>query len=405
MAQAKLSREVGVALLLFYGLGNILGAGIYVLVGKVAGIAGYFSIFAFVLACVILVFTALSYAELVSRYPVSAGAAVYVEEGLGVRTLSVGVGLMMAVAGLVSAATIAHGFAGYLRQFVYIDTSLSMIILIALLVTIAILGIKASVVVAGVLTVVEILGLLLIIYYGFDRISMPLVNYKELIPQLKFSDISMVFLGAFLAVYAFLGFEDMVNIAEEVKEPSKTFPRAIVLALGISTLLYILIVLVALQTLSLNELQHSTAPFADIYKKLTGRDPLLIAMIATFAVINGALIQLIMASRIVYGMATKGWLPSTLAQVSSRTKTPIYSTLLVGLITIAFALLFELVALASYTSMLILIVFTLINISLIRIKSAKPPPQGVMNIPLWVPWAGMLLNLLLITAKLFFDKG
>ncbi len=402
MAQAKLSREVGIALLLFYGLGNILGAGIYVLVGKVIGIAGYFSILSFLLACVIAIFTAFSYMELASRYPVSAGAAVYIKEGLGSTPLSLVFGLLMATAALVSAAAIAHGFAGYVGQFVEVNKEISMLLLISVLVAIAISSIKISVVFASVLTVFEIIGLLMIIYYGFDKITNPMIVFSEFIPSFRFSDISILFLGAFLAFYAFLGFEDMVNIAEEVKEPSKAFPIAIALALFIATLLYILIVLVALETLSLQELQSSNAPFADIYKKLTGTDPLLISMIGSIAVINGALIQIIMASRIIYGMASNGWLPSFFSKVSSQTKTPVLSTLFVGLVTIVFSLVFDIVALASYTSMLILIVFTLVNISLIKVKSSGPAPKGIVQIPLWVPWCGVALNLLLLIMTLSF---
>jgi amino acid transporter len=405
MKQVKLSRKVGLFLLLFYGLGNILGAGIYVLVGKVAGIAGYFSVFAFLLACMIALFTALSYMELASRYPVSAGAAVYIQEGIGFRALSVSFGLMIAVAVLVSAAAISHGFAGYLSQIVPIDNNLAMVLLILSLVMIAIIGIKISVVIASVLTAVEIFGLLLLIYHGFDKITHPAIRFSEYLPQWSFQDLSVVFLGAFLAFYAFLGFEDMVNIAEEVKAPSKTFPLAIILALGISTLLYVLIVIVALESLPLQELQDSQAPFTDIYTKLTGKDPLVISLIGAFAVVNGALIQIIMASRILYGMAAKGWLPVFLAQLSPRTLTPVNATILVGTVTILFALLFDLVDLAGYTSMLILIIFILVNISLIRIKRRVPSPKGVISIPMWVPWCGLALNLLLIGMQLFFDKG
>jgi amino acid transporter len=400
MAQTTLSREVGVILLLFYGLGNILGAGIYVLVGKVAGIAGYFSVFAFLLACVIALFTALSYMELASRYPVSAGEAVYVQEGLGSRPLSIAFGLLIAMAGLISAATIAHGFAGYLSQFLLMDKELSILLLIAALVAISIASIKISVVIASLMTVLEIVGLLIIIYYGFDKITSPTIAVSTFVPRFSFADISVIIMGAFLAFYAFLGFEDMVNIAEEVKEPSKTFPIAIILALGISTLLYILIVIIALETLSIEELQASGAPFADIYKRLTGEGPVLISIIGSFAVINGALIQIIMASRIIYGMSAKGWLPSVFAKVSSKTKTPVHATLFVGGVTIVLSLSFDIVALASYTSMLILIVFTVVNISLIRIKSFSDTPEGVLQIPLWVPWTGMVLNVFLIIMEL-----
>jgi len=396
MGEVKLSREVGLVLLLLYGLGNILGAGIYVLIGKVAGISGYFSIFAFLLACVVALFTALSYTELASRYPVSAGEAVYVQEGMGSKKLSIMVGMLIAVAGLVSSATLINGFVGYLKQFVDLNAEFSMILLILILVSVSIKGIKASVIFAAVLTLIEVFGLLLIIYYGFDGIINVKIALTEFIPSFDFSDISMIVLGAFLAFYAFIGFEDMVNIAEEVKDPAKTFPRAIALALAISTLLYILVLLVAFDTLSLDALKNSTAPFADIYQKLTGKDPVLISIIGMFAVINGALIQMIMASRIVYGMSVNGWLPICFSKVSPKTKTPIRSTLLVGMITAVFALFFDIVSLASFSSLLVLIVFTLVNVSLIKIKSLTIQPQGVVQIPLWVPWSGMLLNLSLI---------
>lgn len=401
MSRVKLSREIGVFLLLFYGLGNILGAGIYVLVGKVAGISGYFTVFAFLLACIIALFTALSYMELASRYPVSAGAAVYIQEGIGFKPLSIGFGLLIMSAGLLSAATISHGFAGYLNQFVKIDEKIAIVLLIVLLVSISIKGIKASVIAATILTLIEVFGLLLIVYYGFGEITDPSISYTAFVPTFEFSEISLIFFGAFLAFYAFVGFEDMVNIAEEVKEPSKTFPIAITLALAISTVLYVLIVIVALQTLPLDELQKSSAPFSDIYKKLTGQDPIVISIIAIFAVINGALIQIIMGSRILYGMARKGWLYASLAEVSSLTKTPIKATLLAGVITVVFALLFDIVSLASFSSMLTLVIFTLINVSLIRIKHTVPAPKGVIELPLWMPWCGVVLNLLLVGMTLF----
>ncbi len=404
MRQVRLSREIGVFLLLFYGLGNILGAGIYVLIGKVAGISGYFTVFSFFLACIIALFTALSYMELAARYPVSAGEAVYIQEGIGFKPLSVGFGLLIMAAGLFSAATIAHGFAGYLSQLVQIDSNIAIVGLIIVLVVISITGIKISVMAASILTLVEIFGLLLIIYHGFDEIVSPSISYVSFVPRFEYSEISVIFLGAFLAFYAFIGFEDMVNIAEEVKVPSRTFPIAIISALSISTILYILIVVVALQTLPLSALQESSAPFSDIYKTLTGKEPIVISMIGAFAVINGALIQIIMGSRIIYGMALKGWLPKRLSDVSYITKTPIIATVTAGVITMTFALFFDIVSLASFSSMLTLVIFTLINLSLIRIKQKRPDVQGVLKVPLWMPWCGVGLNILLVGMTLFVER-
>jgi len=401
--KVKLSRELGVSLLLFYGLGNIVGAGIYVLIGKVAGIAGYLSLFSFVLACAIALFTALSYAELASRYPVSAGEAVYLQEGLQTKSLSISIGFMIIMAGLLSAAAISQGFVGYLRQFIDINESVALIVLIALLSFVSITGIKQSVVVATVFTIIGLFGLLLLIYHGFDVIINPPVPYASFVPSLDFSDMHLILLGSFLAFYAFIGFEDMVNVAEEVKEPHKTFPIAIFLALLISTLLYVLIILVALQTLSIEALKSSKAPFADIYIGLTGKDATLISIIGMFAIINGALIQLIMASRMVYGMAKNSWLPAFFTRLSVRTKTPIVASMGVACITIVLALSLDVVSLASYTSMLILIIFTLVNIALIRIKSRYKAPEGIIEVPLFIPYCAVVLNLCLILMKLFFN--
>lgn len=402
MDKPKLSRELGIALLLFYGLGNILGAGIYVLVGKVAGVSGYFSVLSFVIACVISLFTALSYMELASRYPVSAGEAVYIQEGIGSKLVSIVIGIFIAGAGLVSAAALTHGFVGYLGEFISVNETVAIITIISLLVWLSAKGIKASVITAAVFTVIEIFGLLLIIYLGFDNLINIKIEYTEFVPDFTMTNMGIVLLGSFLAFYAFIGFEDMVNVAEEVKEPAKTFPKAIILALIISTILYILIVLVSLQTLGLEELVDSKAPFADIYRSITGEKAIVISLIGLFAVINGALIQIIMASRVMYGLASKGWFFKYFDHVSSSTKTPIRATILVGIITILFALFFDLVTLAGFTSMLILIIFTLVNIALIRIKSKQRRVEGIIDIPLWVPWCGVILNLLLIGVKLVY---
>jgi len=401
MIKSKLSRELGVALLLFYGLGNILGAGIYVLVGKVAGVAGYSSVLSFVVACIIAIFTALSYMELASRYPVSSGEAVYIKEGIGSKNLAIASGIFIALAGLISAAALSHGFVGYLSEFISIPVPFSITMIILLLVLLSIKGIKASIIMASIFTAIEIFGLLLIIYFGFDNIINPNIPYTQFIPEFDITEVGIIFLGSFLAFYAFIGFEDMVNVAEEVKNPTQTFPRAILLALIISTILYILIILVALQSLELEQLVLSKAPLSDIYQNISGYDPIIISIIGLFAVINGALIQIIMASRVVYGLSSKGWLPKYFARVSNVTKTPVEATVLVGIVTVVFALFFDLVTLAGFTSMLILIIFTLVNIALIRIKKIKPKVEGVIEIPVWIPWCGVILNLLLISVKVF----
>ncbi len=400
-APQHLLRKISMPMLLFYGLGNILGAGIYVLIAEVANTAGMYAPFSFLVALVIVSFTALSYGELASRYPDAAGVALYVKKGLGSTRLSVIVGLTIALAALISAATIARGFTGYMQELLPVPEWLSLIGLIATLTLIAVWGIGQSVAIAVTLTFIEIGGLLLILWIGLPVLPTLPERALELIPPLEWGVWHAIALGGFLAFYAFLGFEDMVNIAEEVKAPERAYPKAIMIALVIATLLYLCVSLVSVLLLSSEQLATTAAPFAAIYEEATGQKATLISVIGTFAIINGALIQIIMASRMVYGISKRGWLPSPLAYVSAKRKTPVAATLLVSAITLAFALWLPLVTLAKLTSFLILIVFTVVNLALMRIKRRDPDPKGIYRVPFWVPLTGFVVNVLFFGVQLF----
>jgi amino acid transporter len=402
MAQPQqLLRKITMPMLLFYGLGNILGAGIYVLIAEVANTSGMYAPFSFLVALVIVSFTALSYGELASRYPDAAGVALYVKKGLGSTNLSVIIGLTIALAGLISAATIARGFTGYLAELVPLPEWLALLGLITILGLIAIWGIGESVAIAVTITFIEIGGLLLILWIGLPVLPTLAERAPELIPPLEWDVWYGISLGGFLAFYAFLGFEDMVNIAEEVKAPSKAYPRAILFSLIIATLLYLSVSLVSVLLLTPQQLATTDAPFATIYEHATGNEGTLITIIGIFAIINGALIQIIMASRMVYGISKKGWLPSPLSYVNSKTKTPVVATLLVSAITLGFALWLPLVTLAKLTSFLVLIVFTVVNIALIRIKRQHPDPEGAYLVPFWIPVAGLVVNIIFLALQLF----
>jgi amino acid transporter len=385
-----LKRSLSLPLITFFGLGNILGAGIYVLVGKVAGEAGYFAPLAFFIASIIAGVSAFTYAELASRYPVSAGVAVYLHEGLNLKPLTIAVGLMITFAGMVSSSALAHGFAGYLSVFIDIPQWLSIGALILVLGGLAIWGINESVAAAAALTVVEMFGLIMVIFVGGDHLaSIDLANH---LPDDAFGVVPWagVFSAAFLAFYAYIGFEDMVNVAEEVKQPEKNMPRAVILALIISMVLYAGVSVVAILTLSPEQLSQSDAPLALVYEQATGKSPVVISLIGIFAVVNGALIQIVMASRLLYGMANNGWLPDFFKQINPHTRTPINSTLVVVAIILSFALVFHLVTLAQLTSYLILMVFTLVNLSLIKIKQSDPHPDKVRVFSIWVPRFGFV---------------
>jgi len=215
-------------------------------------------------------------------------------------------------------------------------------------------------------------------------------RWPELVPGLDAMQWEGILLGAFLAFYAFIGFEDMVNVAEEVQDPTRTLPRAILLALASATVLYILVALVVVLALPPAELAETRAPLALIYERVTGQPPTLITLISLFAIINGALIQIVMGSRVLYGMSREGWIPRWLGLIHGRTQTPHLSTLLVTGIILVLALWFPLVALAKFTSFVILVVFAFINLALIRIKRRDPSPSGARVFPAWIAWAGFL---------------
>lgn len=397
----KLRRSIGPVFLTFYGLGNILGAGIYVLLGKIAAQAGFYIPVSFLVASVVVAFTALSYAELSARMPLSAGEAVYLHRAFGYRWLSVLVGVLIALAGILSAATISRGFVGYLNVFVDLPATLGIVALVLVLGAIAAWGISQSVGIAALITIVEIIGLLLVIGAGGHTLESLPRRFSEVAPNTEFVVWQGIVTGAFLAFYAYIGFEDMVNIAEEVKAPQRNMPRAIILALVISTILYLLVAVISVMAVSPRELAVSDAPLALVYERLTGRPSTIISVIAIFAVINGALIQMIMASRIFYGISHQGWLPSLLSRINEHTRTPLYSTALVVILILAFALWLPVVTLARVTSFIVLAVFVLVNSALVFVKGRDPYPPAVKVTPGWVPISGVVTCLGLVIFEVY----
>lgn len=399
-----LKRTLTLPLLTLYGLGNILGAGIYVLIGKVSGVAGMMAPLSFFVASLLVVTTAFTYSELSSRYPVSAGEAVYLFKAFGNRHLSFIVGIMIVITGVLSAATITVGFIGYLDIFVDLSNLITITLLLTILGILAIWGIKESVQVAAFLTLIEVTGLLIIIWFGRDYLHS--IDTQAYLTVFQFEDLAIwsgVFAGSFLAFYAFIGFEDMVNVAEEVIEPEKNMPKAIILSLAIASIIYILVSLVAVNAVPLESLSAHKAPLALIYEKLSGFSPNLIAVIGMLAIINGALIQIIMASRVLYGMSKQKWLPSILSNINKKTKTPIYATLIVVLIIYILALWLPIMTLAELTSLFILIIFSLMHLALLVIKKKQPKPrENIRRYHFSLPLIGLITNTGFIAFYLLF---
>lgn len=377
----------------FYALGTILGAGIHVLIGKVAAESGLFAPLTFAVAAGVAALTGLTYAELAARYPRAAGAALYIQRGFGNTRLTLVAGMLVLTTGVVSAATLANGFAGYLAVWVELPDALVTSTLIITLGLIAAWGVAESVTLAALITLIELGGLLLIVAVtGENSLARLPAVWPALLPGMDMVALGGILSGAFLAFYAYIGFEDTANLAEEIREPQKNVPRAILWSLVIATLLYLVVALVAVLGLPLDTLTTSRAPLADLYTAATGRAPTVISLISLVAVINGALIQIIMGARLLYGMAREGWLPKPLAQLHSRRRTPLFATALITAIILLLAFL-PLVSLAKFTSFVILLVFAALHIALLRIKAREPRPDGVRVYPRMVAVLGLLATL------------
>ena len=387
-----LKRSLTLPLITLYGLGTTVGAGIYALLGKVAGEAGVLVPFSFLLAAALAAFTACSFAELSSRLPKSAGEAIYVREGFNAPRLALVVGLLVAASGIVSAAAIANGAVGYLHEFMDLPREFLIPVIVLILGALAAWGISESVVMAGVFTVVELFGLGLVVWAAHESFGNFPDWAAEVGPSFAVGGGFGVIAGAYLAFYAFLGFEDMVNVAEEVKEVRRNLPTAILLTLGATAVVYFVVALAAVLALPLGELAESAAPLALIFERGTGLSPAAISIIAIFAVMNGALIQIVMAARVLYGLGNERHLPGWFAHIHPRTRTPLISTMISTAVVILLALWFPIAVLAETTSFLMLIVFTLVNLALVILKRRDPRPEGVWAFPAWIPIVGFLVS-------------
>lgn len=286
-------------------------------------------------------------------------------------------------AGVVSAATIARGFTGYVATLITLPDPLVMIVLISALVGLAVWGVRQSVTVAISTTFIELLGIAVVIWASADSLPKLLEQPQQYFLPTSMSAWSAVTGGAFIAFYAFIGFEDMVNMAEEVIEPEKNLFRGILIALTVATGLYVLVALSAVVAVDIEELAGAEAPLVLIVEQNTDFPAAAMAAIGLIAVINGALLQIIMCARVLYGMGKQGLVPGLLARVHPRTQTPVIATLLVGGLVLTFALLLPLVTLAKITSTLILSVFTLVNAALLTLNYRTGPKTfTALSIPL-----------------------
>ena len=396
-ASPTLQRRLTLPLLVLYGLGVTVGAGIYVLVGLTAAEAGLFAPISFLLAAIIVAFTSLSYAELSTRFPVSAGEAAYVKAGLKIPSLALLVGLLVAASGMVSSATISIGAAAYMQQLVPISPIALTIMIILLLGFAAIWGILESVSVAAILTIVELIGLVLVIFYGFKLKPNLLADIGRLVPPLEAGAWAGISSAGLLAFFAFIGFEDLANVAEEAKNPRRDMPRAIILTIIIATAVYLAVVSVVVLSVPLDKLSVSASPLNLVFEGTGGNIKGAFTIIAGLATLNGVLIQMIMSSRVLYGLSKQGQLPKRLSYIHPKTHTPIIATCVVVTIILILAVFLPIAQLAQTTSQITLTVFCFVNLALVAIKlSGKTSGTSYFRVPIAIPIIGFITCLLLI---------
>lgn len=399
----KLAKSLTLTHAILYGLGVTIGAGIYVLVGVAAGRSGMHAPLAFIGAAVVMAFTAASFAELGTRMPVSASEAAYAQAAFNRKWFSLCVGLLVVITSIISAATISAGSAGYLSIFLPLPDLWIIAGVVLFMGAVACLATVQSVTFAGIMTLIEIGGLLLIVVAGVSIGPAVVTRLPEMIPAAGDMAVWIGLSGTTLvAVFAFIGFEHLVNIAEELKDARRTLPRALFLTLGITALVYALVVWIAVVAVPPQELTASKAPLALVFERLTGMPLITMSAIAIVATLNGVIVHIIMIARVIYGLADQGMLPSALARLNTATGTPLVATAIgVGAVMV-FALTLPLSGLADLTARLTLVIFVIINLTLIAIKAReKSAPPDVFVCPLWVPIAGLLSSAALLALDLF----
>jgi amino acid transporter len=388
-------------MLLFFIIGDILGAGIYALVGEVGGRVGGAIWAAFGLALLLALFTAFAYAELVTKYPQAAGAALYVNKAFRRPFFTFMVAFAVMCSGLASAATLARAFGGdYLSEFVSLPTALVGVVFLVVMSLINFRGIKESVGLNVALTLIELGGLLLVVLIGaaalFDGAGEPS-------RALEFVDDEAVPLaimgGAGLAFFALIGFEDSVNVAEETENPRRSYPRGLFGGLLIAGAIYLLVTVVASMIVPTDTLAGSDGPLLEVVQVgPLAMSTRVFAAIALFALANGALINLIMASRLVYGMSREGILPAAFGRVHPERRTPWAAIAFTAVIAIGLVLSGDLADLADTTVLLLLLVFAVVNVCVLVLRRDRVD-RDHFRAPTALPVVGALVSLALLTTK------
>ncbi len=394
-----LARAITPGLLLLFIVGDILGGGIYALVGEVGAETGGAIWSAFLLALIMAAFTAGSYAELVSKYPKAGGAALYTHRAFKSRFLSFIVAFAVICSGITSASALARGFGGdYLSEFVDLKVVLGALLLLAAITIVNLRGIAESVKLNVGFTIVEIGGLLLIVLIAAVALFQGDADTGR---AFEFKDGSSVFAamlaGAALAFYALIGFEDSVNVAEETTEPRRIYPRALFGGLAIAGVLYFLVTFGASIVVPTNDLASSSGPLLEVVKQgPLGIPEKVFSAIGLLALANGALINMIMASRLLYGMSREGVLPSPFSRILPERRTPWVAIAFATLLSAILIVTGDLSKLADTTVALLVCVFIVVNTSVLVLRRDRVEGDH-FRVPSVFPVLGVAVSIALLT--------
>ncbi len=370
-----LRRSIGPIGAALSGVGIILGAGIYVLIGEAAGLTGNILWFAFLLGAILATTTGLSYSELATMYPESGASAAYTHEAFGPRVAFI-CGWMTIVVALLAASTVAVGFGGYLAELIGGPERLFAIIAVVLCTAIALTGPGETVRVAGTFAVIEAGGLLAVIAFG-----LPYVGDADLMKAT--AGLGGVLAAAAVVFFAYQGFEQIATLSEEVHNPSRNLPIAFMVAITITGVLYVAIAVVAVSVVDADALAEGNAPLALVMETAAGRRAAdALAVGALFATFNTVLLSLATGARSAYGMAQRGLLPRALARVHDDRQTPWVAVLIGGTLASGFALAGGIGYLAQVTNFAVLAIFIAVNAAVVRLRFSQPSHERPFCLPL-----------------------
>jgi len=392
---AELKRALSLWQVTLMGVGCIVGAGVYIIIGEASGLSGNGLWISFIIAAIASVFTGLSYAELSYRFPHAGAEYVYVEESFG-KTSAWLVGWLIIVGSIIGATTVSIGFSHYFSAIFGSPIILTALITLVIMGVILIIGVQETALITIIFTLIEVGGLIAIIVFGIPYLGS--VNYFEMVKGW-----GGIIDASILIFFAYQGFESISRLAEETENPKKNIPRAIIYSIVIVTIIYALVGIAAVSVVGWEELSEAKAPLALIAEKVFGRESFFVlSVIALFATFNTALFILLSGSRIVYGMAEEKALPRKFLLVSKKLRTPWFAIIGIVAASMVFLYIGDLATVANLTNFTVIAAFIVVNASVIYFRYKKPIKDG-FKVPISIgkfpvlPFMGVVISFFMLT--------